>query len=646
MHGKHDAQRWHDLVRPVSDALRERQRDALVAYLVARDGRRDATDLYESHLIDVQVTPCLVTTRVLQAIGAVQLFVQRWLLNLERDLAPGDVDRARWEWMKSYRVWEANRKVFLYPENWLLPELRDDKTQAFRQLEGNLGQNEPSPERAIEALAGYLDELSELGQISVVGLYEDDRPLDGTVTRVVYAVGRSPNQPYHYFWRRCERFGADAMQWSGWERIDVEIPGDHILPFVFEGDLHIAWPVIRQHAAEGSEGTFEVQLAWVRRTPGGWTRRKVSRGSLPTSKIPNRDERSMFAFRVARTAKLPESIQIQCYVTKRDPSLDFRTPPEPKPQSTPATGRIQTVSLVFFSYVEYKNPLAYEAASGVSFQGQGFYEPEPSVGAPAFQQSTVDRPYPLDSLSRDRGGTYELRGFPNSNITLKFLGTVRLPDGSTVTEEQTVEIPQGSSYSRTVNFVFPGGAAPPRLGSAEYPLLMQLDGVFTLVPGEDVDFNDRPGTDDLEPLSDTYCWMSGYREVGATAHGVSIDGTVFKASKDPERFVLLPSGPATGNAAVPVRLWHFQEARSRFYLDLRVSQNVHALTIYPDSYPESGTYRRLATRGLPALFALNSAGLCFWRRGQTCVRMPLGHRTTGGQGVVGSNPAVPTLSKP
>jgi hypothetical protein len=27
--------------------------------------------------------------------------------------------------MKNYRVWVANRKVFLYPENWLDPEIRD-----------------------------------------------------------------------------------------------------------------------------------------------------------------------------------------------------------------------------------------------------------------------------------------------------------------------------------------------------------------------------------------------------------------------------------------------------------------------------------------------------------------------------------------
>jgi uncharacterized protein len=32
--------------------------------------------------------------------------------------------QAEWKWRKNYRVWDANRKIFLYPENWIEPELR------------------------------------------------------------------------------------------------------------------------------------------------------------------------------------------------------------------------------------------------------------------------------------------------------------------------------------------------------------------------------------------------------------------------------------------------------------------------------------------------------------------------------------------
>jgi len=41
-----------------------------------------------------------------------------------------------WEWLSSYQIWEANRKVFLYPENWLEPELHAAYTFT---LPGNLG---------------------------------------------------------------------------------------------------------------------------------------------------------------------------------------------------------------------------------------------------------------------------------------------------------------------------------------------------------------------------------------------------------------------------------------------------------------------------------------------------------------------------
>src|SRR5947207_13742469 len=40
---------------------------------------------------------------------------------------PGKLRRktnAEWNWRKNYRVWDANRKIFLYPENWIEPELR------------------------------------------------------------------------------------------------------------------------------------------------------------------------------------------------------------------------------------------------------------------------------------------------------------------------------------------------------------------------------------------------------------------------------------------------------------------------------------------------------------------------------------------
>ena len=76
----------------------------------------------------------LALVEVTDSTGSVQLFIERVLRNLETQTNPTDIDGALWTWMKRYRVWQANREVFLWPENWLYPELRDDQSPIFQQM--------------------------------------------------------------------------------------------------------------------------------------------------------------------------------------------------------------------------------------------------------------------------------------------------------------------------------------------------------------------------------------------------------------------------------------------------------------------------------------------------------------------------------
>lgn len=48
------------------------------------------------------------------------------------------LDRWLGRWIRDDRIWEANRRVFLFPENWLEPEGRDAKGRRFLFLEGHL----------------------------------------------------------------------------------------------------------------------------------------------------------------------------------------------------------------------------------------------------------------------------------------------------------------------------------------------------------------------------------------------------------------------------------------------------------------------------------------------------------------------------
>ena len=89
---KYDEAAWLERAPGLRDPLRNRQREALVAYLVANpqpgnDERalwRSRNDLYAHFLIDVEMDACMDTSRIKQAISSAQLFVQRCLMNLEQ----------------------------------------------------------------------------------------------------------------------------------------------------------------------------------------------------------------------------------------------------------------------------------------------------------------------------------------------------------------------------------------------------------------------------------------------------------------------------------------------------------------------------------------------------------------------------------
>ncbi|MBS1693784.1 MAG: peptidoglycan-binding protein [Actinobacteria bacterium] len=297
---KHDDDTWSEIAAPVRDGLRERQRSALVAYLLARPdpahGRvwRTREDLYEYFLIDVEMSACMRTSRLKQAISSVQLFVQRCLLNLEPEVWVNEEQDLRWrdwDWMKNYRVWEANRKIFLYPENWIEPELRDDKTPFFSELENELLQDEVNSETAEDALLHYLEKLDQVARLEIVGMYHEQQ----AQTDVLHVFGRTSQQPHAYFYRRY----VDASRWTAWEKVDLDIEGDHLIPVVWNRRLYLFWPIFVEKAEKPKDQEFvfnattdgglrgrptaqeathywEIQLAWSERKGKKWLPKRLS----------------------------------------------------------------------------------------------------------------------------------------------------------------------------------------------------------------------------------------------------------------------------------------------------------------------------------------------------------------------------------
>lgn len=179
---RYDVAEWPPVGRRARDTIRVRQRDSLVAAILHPGGGlgsawQNEDELFDQFLIDIKMDACQLTSRIKQAISSVQLFVQRCLMHLELAVIPSAAQRADWAelwtWMANFRVWEANRKVFLYPENWIEPELRDSKTPFFEELENEILQNDITPEALEATYLHYLQKLDDVAHLQMVGIFDE-----------------------------------------------------------------------------------------------------------------------------------------------------------------------------------------------------------------------------------------------------------------------------------------------------------------------------------------------------------------------------------------------------------------------------------------------------------------------------------------
>lgn len=285
---RYESETWQRTAQAVFDKLRRSQRDALVDYVMHDRGFDRLEQLFEYFLIDPGMEPVVQTSRLRLAISSVQVFVQRCLLNLELEVHPSAIINSdHWQWMKRYRVWEANRKIFLFPENWLEPEFRDDKTHIFRELEGELFQDDISNDLAETAFLTYLRKLDELARLDIVAMHLEER--SDPSSNVLHVIGRTFNLPHQYFHRRYAH-----RMWTPWGPIAADIEGDHIVATVWRDRLHVFWLTILDKPAmendpssqvnlnEGMsltkavERQIEIQLNWCEQLEGEWATRSSS----------------------------------------------------------------------------------------------------------------------------------------------------------------------------------------------------------------------------------------------------------------------------------------------------------------------------------------------------------------------------------
>jgi hypothetical protein len=262
---RHSPEEWEALAGQLHDELNMAKRDALVAAVLAdplQPGLVTTRDLFEQLLIDVEMGGEARTSKVREAIAAVQLYLHRYLLNLEQVTVETGTDEQAtkqrlkrwWDWMRAYRTWEANRKVFLYPENYLRPELRDLKSSAFRQLEDDLLQGEITDDSVVRAYRKYLDEYTEVSRLAIAGGYVHPAGDGDASACSLVLFGTTRTDPRRYYWRRAELRGTDRVSttWKPWEQVGVQIDADEVAPIHAFGRVFVFWATADSTAPSGS----------------------------------------------------------------------------------------------------------------------------------------------------------------------------------------------------------------------------------------------------------------------------------------------------------------------------------------------------------------------------------------------------------
>lgn len=230
----------------VEAELMEKERDVLAALLLhfLQGIVNDVTslqDLYEYLLVDTKTAGNVKISPLEQALDGLQLYVNRCMNGLEMDVNC-TIPKAWWSWMRSYRVWQANREVYLYPENYADPSLRKAQTPLYKAFVNQLNQGQLNAAGIDKALGAYLDGFTEVANLRIVDAYA--RPLAGAADAdgiELYVLGRSRHSPPAFYTRRGFLAEGQPSAWTAWEELSFSVGADTASIIHAFGRTYVFW---------------------------------------------------------------------------------------------------------------------------------------------------------------------------------------------------------------------------------------------------------------------------------------------------------------------------------------------------------------------------------------------------------------------
>ncbi|KAK6523172.1 hypothetical protein TWF694_006067 [Orbilia ellipsospora] len=340
-------------VSEARDLLTVKRRTALVTYLLNTDWARNENifnedSLFEFFLIDVKMGPQMKISRIRQAVSTIQLFVQRCFLGLEtkHNVSADALTylKERWADLGRYNLWEANRKVYLYPENWVDPTLRDNKSEQFKDFESRILRADLNEGSVAEMLKGYIFDTNQIAYLDIQAYLWENNEVN--VSRFHF-FGRTRTTPRYFYYRSMEVTPLGSCVWNPWNKLNIDIhiqtvdsddlvppnAGTYLVPAIVSGRLYLFIPELMfkkkpalpldsnislydhittkmsTSEVQPSNGNWTIKIGWSERHKDGQWTPKVTSADILTL-LPNTISKSPklrdFKFKVRTRNLLPQ----------------------------------------------------------------------------------------------------------------------------------------------------------------------------------------------------------------------------------------------------------------------------------------------------------------------------------------------------
>ena len=289
--------------------------------------------LYEYLLMDTQVSSFVESARVAEKIAAMQVLIGAIYNGLE----PGYVQNFSKEeleaWHKRYcniSDWAGYEILLSYPENYIKPPLRLNKSESFNELESNLAQAGLQESVVQSALYEHLKKFCEICDLELISGYIDatEGESDQFKKADYYFIGRQRVSPYGYFWRKAtielvdESEYLNPASWTEWKSIDIPSGPTvfAIRPVCFAGRLMVVLvegyqdPDLKLENGTVAPGQWHLEMKLAQLAVNGRWAPPISLGKKDFSTLP-KDSPRMVAVTYGGARKHVDDELAVCFTT-------------------------------------------------------------------------------------------------------------------------------------------------------------------------------------------------------------------------------------------------------------------------------------------------------------------------------------------